>query len=157
MMGRAAPVEEAKEKTKALVYVAKFGGSSVASGERFKEVYKIIEEAYLKKEDRPCIVMSAMGKTTNNLLEAGDKALKEGKVDISAITDLTRKTIEELQLEAVAEEVEELLKELESLLTGVTMLKELSPRSKDYLVSFGERISTRLFAEYCRKRGTPAA
>ena len=150
-MGRADPVEEKKEKTKAIVYVAKFGGSSIATGERFKEVYKIIEEAYLKKEDRPAIVMSAMGKTTNSLLEAGEKALKEGKVDISSIADLSRKTIEDLNLQAVSNEIDDLLTELESLLTGVTMLKELSPRSKDYLVSFGERISTRLFAEYCRK------
>lgn len=156
-MGRADPVEEPKEKTKSLVYVAKFGGSSIASGERFKEVYNIIQEAYLKKEDRPCIVMSAMGKTTNNLLAAGDLALKKGKVDISAVANLSRETIKELKLEAVTDEIEELLKELESLLTGVTMLKELSPRSKDYLVSFGERISTRLFAEFCRKQGTPAA
>ena len=36
------------------------------------------------------------------------------------------------------------------------MLKELSVRSQDYLVSFGERISTRIFAEYCRKQGTAA-
>lgn len=101
--------------------------------------------------------MSAMGKTTNNLLEAGERALKEGKVDTSLISKLARETIKELKLEAVEEEIEELLKELDSMLTGVTMLKELSARSKDYLVSFGERISTRLFAEYCRKMGTPAA
>ena len=63
---------------------------------------------------------------------------------------MTEKTIKELKLESIDEEMQELLHELESLLTGVTMLKELSPRSKDYLVSFGERISTRLFAEYCR-------
>ena len=151
MMGRAEAAVEEKEKTKALVYVAKFGGSSIATAERFKEVYKIIEEAYLKKGDRPCIVMSAMGKTTNTLLEAGQKALKEGKVDVKPVKDLTRKTIKELELQAVEEEIEEILKELASMLMGVTMLKELSARSKDYLVSFGERISTRLFAEYCRK------
>ena len=39
---------------------------------------------------------------------------------------------------------------------GVTMLKELSPRSNDYLVSFGERISTRIFAAYCNKMGVTA-
>lgn len=36
------------------------------------------------------------------------------------------------------------------------MLKELSPRSNDYLVSFGERISTRIFAAYCNKMGMKA-
>jgi len=49
MMGRAEAVEEKAEKSTALVYVAKFGGSSIASAERFNDVYKIIEEAYLSK------------------------------------------------------------------------------------------------------------
>lgn len=109
MMGRAEAVEEKAEKSTALVYVAKFGGSSIASAERFKDVYKIIEEAYLNKQDRPVIVMSAMGKTTNNLLEAGEKALKEGKVDINKISELTKSTIVELKLEAVSEEIFDIL------------------------------------------------
>jgi len=77
--------------------------------------------------------------------------LNDGVVDISYTENLTRETMKELELENIEEEINELLTELKSLLTGVTMLKELSPRSRDYLVSFGERISTRLFAEFCRK------
>ena len=155
-MGRAEATEEEKNKTECLTYVAKFGGSSLASADRLREVYKLIDQAYISQKDRPVIVLSAMGKTTNNLLEAGNKALKEGVVDISKIEDLTYDTIKELELDAIKEEIDELIVELKSLLTGVTMLKELSPRSRDYLVSFGERISTRLFAEFCRKQGQPA-
>ena len=65
MMGRADPGEAETPKTDALAYVAKFGGSSLANASRLQEVYKLIDQAYISKEDRPVIVLSAMGKTTN--------------------------------------------------------------------------------------------
>jgi aspartate kinase len=132
-------------------YVAKFGGSSVANADRMVEVFKLLKEQYVDKGDTPAIVLSAMGKTTNNLLASGQRALKEGVVDIEYVKNLTDETIKKLNVPEVQAEINKILKELESLLTGVTMLKELSPRSNDYLVSFGERISTRIFAAYCNK------
>ena len=50
-------------------------------------------------------------------------------------------------------DVEGLLNELERLLRGVASLRELSPRSNDLLVSFGERMSVRIVAEELRRRG----
>ena len=44
-----------------------------------------------------------------------------------------------------------LLDELEQLLKGVAMMKELTHRTRDYLVSFGECMSTRIFAAYLNK------
>lgn len=49
-----------------------------------------------------------------------------------------------------------LLDELEQLLMGIALMKELTSRTKDYLVSFGERLSTRLFAAYLNSIGTYA-
>ena len=100
-MGRAEATEEEKNKTECLTFVAKFGGSSLASADRLREVYKLIDQAYISQKDRPVIVLSAMGKTTNNLLEAGNKALKEGVVDVTKIEDLTYDTIKELELDAI--------------------------------------------------------
>lgn len=137
-------------------YSAKFGGSSVANADRMIEVFKLVKEQYVDKGDTPAVVLSAMGKTTNNLLASGTKALKEGVVDIEYVTKLTSETIKQLEIPEVQKEIDGLLKELSSLLMGVTMLKELSPRSNDYLVSFGERISTRIFAAYCNKMGVTA-
>ena len=54
--------------------VMKFGGSSVANAERIRHVASIIE-AY--KDSRPVVVLSAMGDTTDHLLEAADTAEKE--------------------------------------------------------------------------------
>jgi hypothetical protein len=48
------------------------------------------------------------------------------------------------------------LEELEQLLKGIAMMKELTPRTKDYLVSFGECMSTRIFAAYMNKIGAKA-
>lgn len=50
----------------------------------------------------------------------------------------------------------EKLEELEQLLKGIAMMKELTPRTKDYLVSFGECMSTRIFAAYLNKIGVKA-
>ncbi|KAL0920103.1 hypothetical protein M5K25_009213 [Dendrobium thyrsiflorum] len=49
-----------------------------------------------------------------------------------------------------------LLEELEELLKGIAVMKELTVRTRDYLVSFGEYMSTRIFAEYLNKIGTKA-
>lgn len=48
------------------------------------------------------------------------------------------------------------LEELEQLLKGIAVMKELTPRTRDYLVSFGECMSTRIFAAYLNKIGVKA-
>ncbi len=128
----------------------KFGGSSVANAERIKHVASIIQ-AY--KDERPLVILSAMGDTTDHLLEAADMAVN-GKVDIEKVEKLHLDTAKELDVDVPA--VKELLGELKTLLTGISMLHELSKRSRDYLVSFGERMSVRLMAAYLNKEKTPA-
>ena len=128
--------------------VMKFGGSSVANAERIRHVASIIQ-AY--KESRPIVVLSAMGDTTDHLLEAADLAVK-GKVDIAKIEDLHFKTAKELDIQVPA--IAELLDELKTLLTGISMLRELTKRTRDYLVSFGERMSVRMMAAYLNQQGT---
>ena len=66
--------------------VMKFGGSSVANAERIKHVASIIK-AYQDK--RPAVVLSAMGDTTDHLLEAADKAVL-GEVDVAELQSFTR-------------------------------------------------------------------
>jgi len=126
--------------------VMKFGGSSVADAARLEHVADIVKTQILKK---PAVVLSAMGDTTDHLLEAADKALKEGKVDISGIENLHITTVKALKL-GVQKEVNVLLDELTHLLSGISLIRELTPRTKDYLVSFGERLSVRIAAAYFR-------
>ncbi|GLI62257.1 hypothetical protein VaNZ11_004863 [Volvox africanus] len=140
--------------------VYKFGGSSVRDAERMREVADIICSfpQYL-----PCVVLSAMGKTTNMLLECGDLALKTSMDHISDLQPL--KNIRKLHLDtcddlgiepAVRSEVERLINELQQLLIGISIMQDLTPRAKDSLVSFGERLATRIFASYLRAQGVPA-
>ena len=130
--------------------VMKFGGSSVANAERIKHVASIIK-AYQYR--RPVVVLSAMGDTTDHLLEAADKAV-EGTVDVAGVAKLHEETAAELGINI--DTIEALLDELKQLLTGISMLKEVSKRSRDYLVSFGERMSVRMMAAYLTSQGIPA-
>ncbi|XP_011623421.1 aspartokinase 2, chloroplastic isoform X2 [Amborella trichopoda] len=146
-----------EENAGQLSCVMKFGGSSVASADRMREVADLILGF---PEERPVIVLSAMGKTTNKLLQGGEKAVSCGVSKVSAIDELN--VIKELHLTTVDELgvdrsiISELLEELEQLLTGIALMKELTTRTKDYLVSFGERMSTRIFAAYLNKIGAKA-
>ena len=130
--------------------VMKFGGSSVANADRIRHVASIIK-AY--KEKRPVVVLSAMGDTTDHLLEAADLAVK-GTVDVKKIMELHNQTEKELGIKA--DSLVALQEELQQLLTGISMLKELTKRTRDYLVSFGERMSVRLMAAYLKKEGLTA-
>ncbi|KAK8710323.1 hypothetical protein V6N13_145653 [Hibiscus sabdariffa] len=140
-----------------LTCVMKFGGSSVASAERMREVADLILSF---TNESPVIVLSAMGKTTNKLLLAGEKAVSCGvnKVDdieeLSFIKELHRRTADELGVDRLI--IDGHLEELQQLLKGIAMMKELTLRTTDYLVSFGECMSTRIFAAYLNKIGVKA-
>ena len=127
--------------------VMKFGGSSVANAQRIERVAGIVA-AY--KDSRPVVVLSAMGDTTDHLLEAAEGAL-EGRVDVGKVEQLHTATARALGIDSSC--VFELIGELKSFLTGVSMIHELSRRSRDYLVSFGERLSARIMASYLCKLG----
>lgn len=130
--------------------VMKFGGSSLANAERIRRVASIICGMLSR---RPVVVLSAMGDTTDDLLAAAELALK-GTVSVDAVERLHRETARELGV-AVAD-LDDLLTELRTLLTGISMLRELTPRSRDYLVSFGERLSVRMMSSYLCAQGVPA-
>ena len=97
----------------------KFGGSSVANAERIKHVASIIK-AY--KDKKPVVVLSAMGDTTDNLLDAADKAVA-GTVDIAGVAKLHEDTAAELGIDIGT--IKDLLDELKTLLTGISFSIEI--------------------------------
>ncbi|MDR2631531.1 MAG: aspartate kinase [Spirochaetaceae bacterium] len=134
--------------------VMKFGGSSVANAERIRCMSELVKAELSRK---PVLVLSAMGDTTDQLLEAAEAALKDTVVSMDTVEDLHLKTIEELGLGApVVEEIRPLLGELRNLLVGISLIKELTGRTKDYLESFGERLSVRIAAAYFNAQGIAA-
>ena len=72
------------------------------------------------------------------------------------IKELHRQAAQDLRVdEETKAEMEQLLSELQQLLVGVSIMQDLTMRAKDSLVSFGERLSTRLFAAFLRKEVSP--
>jgi len=124
--------------------VMKFGGTSVASAESILKVLDIVAACKEKK----VIVVAAMGTTTDELAElsikasTGDESYKEG---LCVIEKLHLKVIEQLiaprERGSVIAKIKFLFNELTSALNGVYILRELTPRTSDYLLSFGERLS----------------
>lgn len=107
--------------------VYKFGGSSVADAGRMREVAEIM---CAFPEEHPVIVMSAMGKSTNLLLEAGAAAIARGTVAIPGLSSL--RALKELHRDACSKlecdsetvsSVERLLTELQQLLTGIAIMQ----------------------------------
>lgn len=134
--------------------IMKFGGSSLSNADTIKRISGIIE-ANLSR--RPVIVLSAIGNTTDALMNAGRTAMK-GQVDFDSI----RKNHEQIAVELGIDpnkinEFDLLFDELKHILIGISLLRELTPKTNDYLVSFGERLSVRLFATYFDKKIAPAA
>ncbi|XP_023768428.1 aspartokinase 2, chloroplastic isoform X2 [Lactuca sativa] len=157
VLTRIEPESQASEGlSNRLSCVMKFGGSSVASAERMKEVADLILSF---PEESPVIVLSAMGKTTNKLIAAGEKAASCVSIvseidELAFLKELHYRTVEELGLEKTL--IEDHLEKLERLLNGISVLKEFTPRARDYLVSFGECMSTRIFSAYLNKIGVKA-
>ncbi len=136
--------------------VMKFGGSSLADVPALERVASIIEG---RRARRPLVVVSAHKGVTDQLIAAG-RAARAGGVDgADAILGELRARHEELAL-AVGLDIEEpraLLDRLETVLHGVGLLRELTPRTLDFVTSFGERLSARNLSALLRHRGTPSA
>nr|WP_320131509.1 lysine-sensitive aspartokinase 3 [uncultured Holophaga sp.] len=133
--------------------VMKFGGSSLADATCMREVADLVKKAMPRS---PLVVCSASGKTTNALFSMAKKA--EAGQNVEALEEL-RALIEKHY--AIARElfpagipdylemaVSQLSSELEMMLRGVSLLRELSLRSMDTIASIGERLSTRILAAH---------
>ncbi|MBO0360350.1 bifunctional aspartate kinase/homoserine dehydrogenase I [Hymenobacter sp. BT186] len=139
--------------------VLKFGGSSVATAPNLQRVARLVAAA--AQQAPTVVIVSALGGTTDALIEAGRLAAT-GSEDYRT----TLKHLEERHLEAVRgllpipdqSAVLSLVKtycnELDSICDGVFSLGELSNRTLDRLVSYGEMLSSRLLAACLKAQGT---
>lgn len=132
--------------------VLKFGGTSVGSITSILSLKTIVESA--AKEQSVIVVVSALGGVTDQLLRisrlalAGDNSWRK---DFDGLVERHRSMVQTIITdaavrEALTEEVNELLGELESLYYGVSLIQDLSKKTEDTIVSYGERISSRIVA-----------
>ena len=138
--------------------VLKFGGSSVANAANINKVIDIVKNA--NRIDRTVIVVSALGGITDILLQCsllaatGNETYKE-KLHEAELRHLN--TVKELisitQQSAVLSMVKTLCNEIEDICTGIFLLGELSERTKDRIVSFGEILSSKIIAAKLNTEG----
>lgn len=125
--------------------VLKFGGTSVGSAEGLRQVKRVVEACH----EEVIVVVSALGGITDQLLltsrmaAAGDM---EYKNQLDQIVMRHRQTIEDTvdsscRAEVLAK-VNALLDELANIFKGVCLIKDLSPKTGDAIVSYGERLSS---------------
>lgn len=127
--------------------VLKFGGTSVANAENISKTIAIVERAL--KKDKTMVVVSALGGTTDMLIDAGKLAAAGNeayKEKLSAIEQRHLQTVRDLipvaNQSAILSEIKKQCNELEAICEGIFLLRELSDRTLDRIVSFGELMSS---------------
>jgi len=142
--------------------VLKFGGTSVGTVESINQVIQILQEN-LNEGIKIAVVYSAMGGVTNRLLEIGKLAAASDLEYLQLLKSVedrhfavVRGLIDVKNQSSAIAKVKGLLNELEDLLRGVFLIKELSARTNDFIVSFGERLSTTIATEALKNRGIDA-
>jgi aspartate kinase len=127
----------------------KFGGTAVDSPEKVRHVAQLVKSH--SKGNRIVCVISAVRGMTDGLLAIADSVRRGDKQSIEEFVrksskihlDIVNGAISERKLREEAEAaVKKIMKELEEVLGGIVLLGEVTPKSLDYLLSFGERLST---------------
>ena len=129
--------------------VLKFGGTSVGSAENIKKVKRIVENQHCDV----IVVVSALGGITDKILTAARNAAKGDSNfhnDLTEIKSRHQDVIHKLfnGSEAINHIVTELLDELEQILTGITLVGELTAKTLDRIAGIGERISSHIVAQF---------
>ncbi|WP_178988367.1 bifunctional aspartate kinase/homoserine dehydrogenase I [Winogradskyella schleiferi] len=150
--------------------VLKFGGTSVGSAENINKVISILDQQ--SKNSKIAVVVSAVGGITDKLLEAANLACQkdlEYKQVYNAIWSRHNKVVEGLfensendqslqkYHEKLHDLVSEKLNDLRSLLDGIYLINELSPKTKDKLLSFGEALSSIIIYHTLKSRNLDAS
>jgi aspartokinase/homoserine dehydrogenase 1 len=143
--------------------VLKFGGTSVGSPEAIEKIIGIVLD---KKHSGTAgaVVVSAFNGVTDALIEAGRTA-ERGDADSKGTLGIIEKRhraaadyfLSGADRDAATGEIRASIEELRRLLDSIAALQELSPRTLDNVMSFGERLSAALIARIFRARGIDAA
>jgi len=128
----------------------KFGGTSLAAGENFRRMASLVSR-YVAQGCKVVAIISALEGVTDRLLEASEEAKRgnlesvyrfKGEITEEHLAAARRSINDKHVREEVAEALRSTVDELEKVLTGIVYVGELTPKSRDYVLSFGERLST---------------
>ncbi len=143
--------------------VQKFGGTSVQDAAAMRRVASIVQKSLNRQV---LVVLSACAKVTNTLLdlaktaESGNTA--EVRLTIESLRNRHWQLAKELigdthRLSPLEERLNQWFHRLGTFSNAITVTKELTPRAKDYIASFGERCSSLIFNGYLQSLGIPSA
>ena len=132
--------------------VLKFGGTSVGSTKNIQKVIEIVKNESLS--ENVIVVVSAIGGITDSLLAAAYKAVeknKKYKVDFESLRSKHVEIIDGLLSEEAHQITLDIvlnhLSKLEKILDGIYLINEMSPKTTDKLLSFGELLSSLIIFE----------
>ncbi len=136
--------------------VSKFGGACVSKPEMYDRVARIL----LSDKGRRFVVVSAVAGVTDSLVQMLSKPREEKELDLF-VADLKRRHMELLprlsaEPERIVDAIEALGTKLERLLYGIAYTEEVTPRLRDFVLSFGERLSAQVVAANLRARDVDA-
>jgi bifunctional aspartokinase / homoserine dehydrogenase 1 len=133
--------------------ILKFGGSSVGSPERIKQVVKIVKDTFDNHQPL-AVVVSAFGGVTDELIKVGQQASHGNMNYFYTLLQIKKRHLEAAEtlipaqnLSIVLDDLQVHFKELNNALHGISLIKELSQRSLDFIMSFGERLSAYIISE----------
>jgi aspartate kinase len=143
------------------VIVCKFGGTSVGDADAIARTATIIAA---RRARQPVVVVSALGGTTNQLLQIAEQSAKGQLIGaLRAVEGLRDRHLTETQrllagaeADEVCNELSAMFDELAALAEALRTLGDLTPRSLDAIASLGEQLSSVLVVAAFRKHGLPA-
>src|SRR5947199_6749145 len=131
--------------------VAKFGGNCVSTGDMYERIASVVHEDLTRK----FLVVSAISGVTDTLVTILARPQEEKEID-SFVADLRRKHMDLLPKSREGATgsggaIDGLATKLERLLYGVAYTEEITPRTRDFVLSFGERLAAQVVAaNLCR-------
>ena len=144
--------------------VMKFGGTSVEDPEAIARTAAIVA-GRVAEGKQPVVVVSAMAKVTDQLLRAAAAASVGDRVGALAISSRLRARHRDTAAALVKDPkeftslinfIDQKFDSLDEVLRGLAAILELTPRISDLIVSYGERISSRIVAQAFRERSLDA-
>ena len=145
----------------------KFGGVPVKDGKSIRKAAELVVDRY-KKRDKLVVVTSAMAGVTDELATIARKLVEPRANPEKLISEFMKRIsnkhfeacrgaiVDKEVLSRTTRTVGETLDNLQRVLTGISYLGELSPRSQDLVLSFGERLSAPILAGGVESLGVPS-
>jgi aspartate kinase len=152
-------VSKEAEGSQLPIVVMKFGGTSVQDAAAIGRTIEIVNGRRNRKM-HPIVVVSAMAHVTDRLLAAAQAAVENDLPKALLISNVLRNRHIETaavlvgrKLALLIQTLDEHFDQLDNVLTGIAAVGELTPRTSDLVVSFGERISSIIVAQAFEHRG----